>query len=612
MQIKTITTVAGVNEIDFGNDDSQTTAHFYWFKNLSNSTLYVSAMPDPVAGEDNVAELSAKSAASVETDEGKVYVLGAGKVEIHRTNSKFCPFELPSSGSGGGGPITVDSELSETSENPLQNKATTAAINEVKSDLAKTQENVAENAAALSTKSDINHIHDITASGNPVILTNLQGEVPFSEIVVSGKNLLKYPYADTTKKVNGITFTDNGDGTITANGTATANTTFTLFNNYMYKSGVNYVVSGCPNGDGSAYKLKGNAEGTNADDVGNGKSFLFEKDTDCSICILIYRNATVDNIVFRPQLELGTAPTAYEPPITGRELMVNVSGKNLLQKMTDKTIGGLHYSPNDDGSVSVTGTQTAENYPGITSTSGMLLKAGNYILSGGTKRLQITALDIDANTVIARAKIAPATFSIDADKYIRIYVYSAGAYNGQTFDDVIYPQLEIGDTATEYEPYHGSTTAITPTSNPYTIPDSIRQQDGYNVISVSEGELSVVGVQKNAAIKKIWGNMGMDLLFDGTVTAGTNCITQKIDDYNFLYFYANLSSVSGDTSNVTGSLLIPKTARAISAGQSLVVTTGVIYLSVNIINIESGVITFTVTPNDSGRTIHEFKVFGVK
>ena len=106
MQIKTISTVAGVNEIDFGNDSSQSTAHFYWFKNLGNSTLYVSAKPNPVAGEDNVAELSVKGAASIETDEGKVYVLGSGKVEIHRTNSKFCPFELPSTGSGGGG--TVD------------------------------------------------------------------------------------------------------------------------------------------------------------------------------------------------------------------------------------------------------------------------------------------------------------------------------------------------------------------------------------------------------------------------------------------------------------------------------------------------------------------------
>lgn len=110
MQVKTITTAAGVNEIDFGNDNSQSTAHFYWLKNLGDSTLYVSANPNPIAEKDDVAELPAKGAVSVETDEGKIYVLGAGKVEIHRTNSKFCPFDWQSSGSGGGGAIDTYSK----------------------------------------------------------------------------------------------------------------------------------------------------------------------------------------------------------------------------------------------------------------------------------------------------------------------------------------------------------------------------------------------------------------------------------------------------------------------------------------------------------------------
>ena len=70
-----------------------------------------------------------------------------------------------------------------------------------------------------------------------------------------------------------------------------------------------------------------------------------------------------------------------------------------------------------------------------------------------------------------------------------------------------YPQIEIGDTATPYEPYHGSIVKITPDSNPYVIPDDIRQQDGLNVISVSKGDLSVAGVRKNAALKKVWDKL---------------------------------------------------------------------------------------------------------
>ena len=41
-------------------------------------------------------------------------------------------------------------------------------------------------------------------------------------------NLLAYPYLHTTRVHNGVTFTDNGDGTVTANGTATAEAIFTF------------------------------------------------------------------------------------------------------------------------------------------------------------------------------------------------------------------------------------------------------------------------------------------------------------------------------------------------------------------------------------------------
>ena len=44
--------------------------------------------------------------------------------------------------------------------------------------------------------------------------------------VLGAKNLLKYPYITTTITKNGITFTDNGDGSVTVNGTATASADF--------------------------------------------------------------------------------------------------------------------------------------------------------------------------------------------------------------------------------------------------------------------------------------------------------------------------------------------------------------------------------------------------
>lgn len=206
MQIKTITTVTGVNEIDFGNDDSQSTAHFYWFKNLSDSTLYISAKSNPVAGADNVAELAAKSAASVETDEGKVYVLGAGKVEIHRTNSKFCPFELPSNSSGGGGSsIIVDSELSETSVNPVENKAITGAINDINA-------NIELHGGLIDALSD-----DINRIPNPNLLINPDFKINQRGVSGEFSETGKY-FVDRWILASG-TVTVNDDGTITLNGT---------------------------------------------------------------------------------------------------------------------------------------------------------------------------------------------------------------------------------------------------------------------------------------------------------------------------------------------------------------------------------------------------------
>ena len=566
MQVKTITTAAGVNEIDFGNDGSQSTAHFYWLKNLGDSTLYVSANPNPIAEKDDVAGLPAKGAVSVETDEGKIYILGAGKVEIHRTNSKFCPFDWQSSGSGGGGggSITVDSELSDTSTNPLQNKVTTAAINEVNS--------------ALETKSDINHIHDISASGNPVIMDNLQGEVPFSEMIVSGKNLLTYPYNETTKTVNGITFTDNGDGTITANGTATADAAFMMDRNFGFEKEGNYFLSGCPSGGGldsfyiNWYQNHTGVTQKNYNDYGSGRIIPYQHifSENNSLAIVIIAGATVENLVFRPQLELGDTATEYEPPITGRGLTVNVSGKNLIPYPYNRASGtynGIELIVHDDGRFDMSGTATA-SFAILVFANGdnpIYLSGGQtYTISCNTpynfSKFNLSARIYRADGNYTPIIKFPTTFVAKEGEYLTSALWidsdvSVSAKNVEL-------QLEYGDTATAYEPYHSSTTTITPTSNPYTIPNDICQLDGLNNISVSAGELSVVGAQRNAAIKKIWDkftSIDNDIadLYSKISTLEFNTTTSiEAKGQEIVAVRHTLTDVSDDLSSVTDNVAI--------------------------------------------------------
>ena len=73
------------------------------------------------------------------------------------------------------------------------------------------------------------HPNDVTSTGNPVIMDGLQGGVPFSEMVVSGKNLIPFPYNRTSGTYNGLTVDISDDGKFSINGTATADTTIFVF-----------------------------------------------------------------------------------------------------------------------------------------------------------------------------------------------------------------------------------------------------------------------------------------------------------------------------------------------------------------------------------------------
>ena len=147
-------------------------------------------------------------------------------------------------------------------------------------------------------------------------------------IVNSGKNLIPYPYYQTTKTVNGITCTDNGDGTITANGTATSNATYLIKfrKNFTVKKRI-YTLSGCPTGGNKSSYFLGI-------DVYNGETWLksFSDNgegvfadltssvfTGLSVYIRVATGATVENLTFKPQLEIGETATEYEPyrvPVT--------------------------------------------------------------------------------------------------------------------------------------------------------------------------------------------------------------------------------------------------------------------------------------------------------
>ena len=191
--------------------------------------------------------------------------------------------------------------------------------------------------------------------------------------------------------------------------------------------------------------------------------------------------------------------------ISGNEITLSVCGKNLLNytipSKREYTVNNTTFTVNDDGSVSaVSSAAEAANTRLILP---LFPIDGDFVFSGSPSPAFTTYIfDTTTKTVAAWANPDPVMCHLDgAHTYALYFMVSVGAKaNGE----ICKPQLEIGSAATDYEPYHGSTVKITPDSNPYVVPNDIRQQDGHNVVSVSNGTLNVTGCKKNAALKRIW------------------------------------------------------------------------------------------------------------
>lgn len=166
-----------------------------------------------------------------------------------------------------------------------------------------------------------------TTYTNPITIKNFQIGAKtgapiisdFSNVSITrqGKNILPYPYYSKSFTTNGITFTINEDGSVTANGTTPSDKSADFYfyldrNNMLPLKDKTVTFSGCPGGGStSTYYIA--VSGTNTYlEYGEGKTQLFPHDCH-AVYIRIAKGATVNNVVFKPQIEYGSSKTEYEP-----------------------------------------------------------------------------------------------------------------------------------------------------------------------------------------------------------------------------------------------------------------------------------------------------------
>lgn len=160
-----------------------------------------------------------------------------------------------------------------------------------------------------------------TVTGNPLVITDVDPANPQLRLQGSdtircyGKNLMRYPYYYGSTTISGMTFTDNGDGTVTLNGTAGAQVVYYMSvkgNGIPLPAGATVTLSGTPkNSSTSLYYIQGTDETSYPTETGNGITFT-ASGGDYRFYIVVKAGVTAENVVFRPQLELGRVATEFE------------------------------------------------------------------------------------------------------------------------------------------------------------------------------------------------------------------------------------------------------------------------------------------------------------
>lgn len=129
-----------------------------------------------------------------------------------------------------------------------------------------------------------------------------------------GLNLIKCTPKTTT--INGITMVNNDDGTYTVNGTATNDFDIALAP-YTTKQNIYYTLSGCPSGGSkTTYYLEPRGYDY---DTGRGITIINQnEDFSNYIRIVIKKDVTVNNLLFKPMFNEGQTAQPFEPYTGGK------------------------------------------------------------------------------------------------------------------------------------------------------------------------------------------------------------------------------------------------------------------------------------------------------
>lgn len=310
----------------------------------------------------------------------------------------------------------------------------------------------------------------------PLRLWSVDGNT--EQTTYTGKNLLQAKMPTTT--INGITCTNNGDGSYTLNGTATAAADFRINQSTAHGEDnlQNYDGTYTLSCDELQYDMQlvimQNGTWSQLLKMRNSNTPVTATLTknDCFIYVYIAPGKTLNNLRIHPMLEKSATATAYEPyvggtpapnpsypqpveTVTGRQT-VGAVGKNLFNKDSANIAhyyagtGGVSYYSADAVTI-ILPVAAGETYTASTTdrtklaNTPSLAYSDEIVASSGTAFLSVTQWT-SASSVSATAP--------NGAKYM--YLYIKWSQDATAISEAIATiQIERGPAATAYKPYEG-------------------------------------------------------------------------------------------------------------------------------------------------------------
>ena len=295
------------------------------------------------------------------------------------------------------------------------------------------------------------------------------------EVAIERRNLIPFPYYQMSATHNGVTFTVNDDGTVTANGTAeggTASIIIGSFRNNPFPAGT-YTMSGVPT-NGTYMNFSGDVNAQLFGTVSKSLTFtITEGQSQNVLTCCVSNGTTVENVVFKPMLEKGTVATPYTPYISDMSVVnkVDVLGKNLCNHYYDDEKGdnhraGLSKTNNDDGSFNLSGT--LKNSFSYCSVMPIFIPKGTKVVASGHWETPYdnvfvgiaiygaNGLLLQTNN-IANGQSKSTTLTEDAVSVGYLFRLANNSAGDTMEINNIKVQLEIGSVATDFEPFKGVT-----------------------------------------------------------------------------------------------------------------------------------------------------------